>query len=145
MASESSRDIISNSTWFSPSVTAQDFRSYLQVSLHERRPGLHQVVTDAPLTGRGGLVERRLASETHSVSVNDTFEGGWKRFGQTGLQTGLTSLSPLRPGEMWALNKDRKKTSHQLTVWRKWTSIFCYKVSHRGPFWIHYCSPSIFS
>lgn len=36
---------------------------YLQVSLHERRPGLHQVVADSPLTGRGGFMERRLASE----------------------------------------------------------------------------------
>lgn len=35
-------------------------RLTLQVRLHERRPGLHQVVTDAPLTGRGGFVERRL-------------------------------------------------------------------------------------
>lgn len=36
---------------------------YLQVSPHERRPGLHQVVADGPLAGGGGFVQRRLASE----------------------------------------------------------------------------------
>ena len=46
--------------------------SYLQVSLHERRPGLHQAVTDSRLAGGGGLVERGLAPERHNGTVSDT-------------------------------------------------------------------------
>lgn len=53
------------SVWGTWSVCYRWVLVYLQVRLHERRPGLHQVVTDAPLTGGGGLVERRLTSETH--------------------------------------------------------------------------------
>lgn len=49
-----------------------DCAFYLQVGLHERSSGLHQVVTDTPLTRGGSFVERRLTSERNSNVSHST-------------------------------------------------------------------------
>lgn len=67
--------------------------SYLQVGLHERSPGLHQVVTDAPLTGGGGFVERRLASVNDNSVSRSTPQDSEGRRGTAKDGEGLTSLS----------------------------------------------------
>lgn len=104
-------------------VTVQDFYlwalAYLQVSLHERRPGLHQVVTDTPLTGGGGFMERRLASETHidySILMTHVcrLRTFWIYYIKNRTHVSLSVMSRWDVGT----KRDRNKTFHQWTVWR---------------------------
>lgn len=67
---------------------------YLQVGLHERRPGLHQVVTDAALAGGGGFVERRLTSETDNNDVTEAtahISAGWGQLDGTHVSLSVMS------------------------------------------------------
>lgn len=89
---------------------------HLQVCLHERCPSVHQEVTDAPLTGGGGLMEGRVTSERHKHTTliwqtNTQQKRSWSFKSTSGCEDSRLSLRYVEVGcRHWS---NETETFHQ--------------------------------
>lgn len=110
--------------------------AYLQVCLHEWRPGLHQEVTDASLTAGGSFMKRRLTSETQAVAKDLSFSI-WSSFSSQKTFSFIEHRTHVSFSMMsrWDVGTERNKTKNSSTNCKKVTTISTtgkdMKISHQ--------------